>query len=73
MSGYPEFSPWCWSATTSRGIRVVAGSAAPGPGHSTNVWEIDDAGVVYVTDDGMLLTYPVPEPDVPTLPTSGPR
>ncbi|ADI06496.1 Rhs family protein [Streptomyces bingchenggensis BCW-1] len=35
--------------------------------------EIDDAGVVYVTDDGMLLTYPVPEPDVPTLPTSGPR
>ncbi|MGY0060086.1 DUF6531 domain-containing protein [Streptomyces sp. LZ34] len=35
--------------------------------------EIDDAGVVYVTDDGMLLTYPVPERDVPTLPTSGPR
>ncbi|MDX3231632.1 DUF6531 domain-containing protein [Streptomyces sp. ME19-01-6] len=35
--------------------------------------EIDDAGVVYITDDGMLLTYPVPEPDVPTLPTSGPR
>ncbi|MCT2591451.1 DUF6531 domain-containing protein [Streptomyces sp. N2-109] len=35
--------------------------------------EIDDAGVVYVTDDGMLLTYPVPEPEVPTLPTSGPR
>jgi len=35
--------------------------------------EIDDAGVVYITDDGMLLTYPVPEPDVPTLPSSGPR
>ncbi|MFK4265671.1 DUF6531 domain-containing protein [Streptomyces milbemycinicus] len=35
--------------------------------------EIDDTGVVYVTDDGMLLTYPVPEADVPTLPTSGPR
>ena len=35
--------------------------------------EIDDSGVVYVTDDGMLLTYPVPRPDEPTLPTSGPR
>nr|BAI63267.1 hypothetical protein [Streptomyces sp. SNA15896] len=35
--------------------------------------EIDDAGVVYITDDGMLLTYPIPQPDVPTLPTSGPR
>ncbi|MEV8058855.1 DUF6531 domain-containing protein [Streptomyces antimycoticus] len=35
--------------------------------------EIDDAGVVYITDDGMLLTYPIPEPDVPTLPSSGPR
>ncbi|MEU9795855.1 DUF6531 domain-containing protein [Streptomyces sparsogenes] len=35
--------------------------------------EIDDAGVVYVTDDGMLLTYPVPERDVPVLPASGPR
>ncbi|WP_264349514.1 DUF6531 domain-containing protein [Streptomyces milbemycinicus] len=35
--------------------------------------EIDDSGVVYVTDDGMLLTYPVPERDVPVLPASGPR
>lgn len=35
--------------------------------------EIDGAGVVYVTDGGMLLTYPVPTPDVATLPTSGPR
>jgi len=35
--------------------------------------EIDDAGVVYITDDGMLLTYPIPEPDVPTPPSSGPR
>ncbi|MEU9796460.1 DUF6531 domain-containing protein [Streptomyces sparsogenes] len=35
--------------------------------------EIDDAGVVYITDDGMLLTYPVPERDVPVLPTNGPR
>ncbi|MFF1480325.1 DUF6531 domain-containing protein [Streptomyces sp. NPDC058301] len=35
--------------------------------------EIDGAGVVYITDGGMLLTYPVPTPDVATLPTSGPR
>ncbi|MFI8824377.1 RHS repeat-associated core domain-containing protein [Streptomyces sp. NPDC053431] len=35
--------------------------------------EIDDAGVVYVTDGGMLLTYPVPTPGVATPPTSGPR
>ena len=35
--------------------------------------ELDDQGIVYIADDGMVLTYPVPEPDVPTLPTSGPR
>ncbi|MET9863673.1 DUF6531 domain-containing protein [Streptomyces smyrnaeus] len=35
--------------------------------------ELDDQGIVYVADDGMVLTYPVPEPEVPTLPTSGPR
>ncbi|MDT0544607.1 RHS repeat-associated core domain-containing protein, partial [Streptomyces lonegramiae] len=35
--------------------------------------EIDDAGVVFIADDGMLLTYPVPEPGIPALPTSGPR
>ncbi|WP_435241094.1 DUF6531 domain-containing protein [Streptomyces cucumeris] len=35
--------------------------------------EIDDEGVVYITDDGMILAYPVPEPDVPTLPAAGPR
>ncbi|WP_079152284.1 DUF6531 domain-containing protein [Streptomyces sp. RTd22] len=35
--------------------------------------ELDDKGVVYIADDGMLLTYPVPKPDVPVLPTHGPR
>ncbi|MFD7979011.1 DUF6531 domain-containing protein [Streptomyces sp. NPDC059071] len=35
--------------------------------------EIDGAGVVFITDDGMLLTYPVPTPGAATLPTSGPR
>ena len=35
--------------------------------------ELDDKGVVYISDDGMLLTYPVPKPDVPVLPTHGPR
>ncbi|WP_432034824.1 ion channel [Streptomyces cucumeris] len=35
--------------------------------------EIDDEGVVYITDDGMILAYPVPEPDVPTLAAAGPR
>ncbi|MBO3681825.1 DUF6531 domain-containing protein [Streptomyces sp. NEAU-YJ-81] len=35
--------------------------------------ELDDKGVVYITDDGMLLTYPVPKPDVPVLPTHGPQ
>ncbi|MFE7114595.1 DUF6531 domain-containing protein [Streptomyces sp. NPDC057654] len=35
--------------------------------------ELDKEGVVYIADDGMVLTYPVPEPDVPTLPASGPR
>ncbi|WP_327392779.1 DUF6531 domain-containing protein [Streptomyces sp. NBC_01186] len=35
--------------------------------------ELDDQGVVYVADDGMLLTYPVPRREEPTLPRSGPR
>lgn len=34
--------------------------------------ELDGTGIVYVADDGMLLTYPVPEPGDATLPTSGP-
>lgn len=35
--------------------------------------ELDDKGVVYVADDGMVLRYPVPDPETPTLPVSGPR
>ncbi|QES43945.1 hypothetical protein DEJ49_25770 [Streptomyces venezuelae] len=36
--------------------------------------EIDEDGVVFVTADGMLLTYPHPEePGTPVLPESGPR
>ncbi|MFG2027425.1 DUF6531 domain-containing protein [Streptomyces sp. NPDC048825] len=34
---------------------------------------LDEAGVRFVVDDGMVLTYPVPEPDVPVLPVAGPR
>lgn len=35
--------------------------------------EIAAEGVVLVTDGGLLLRYPHPAPDVPTLPESGPR
>ncbi|MFF2404831.1 putative T7SS-secreted protein [Streptomyces goshikiensis] len=35
--------------------------------------EVDAKGIVYVADDGMLLRYPVPRPEVDTLPISGPR
>ncbi|MEU5953041.1 DUF6531 domain-containing protein [Streptomyces sp. NPDC047525] len=36
--------------------------------------EIDEQGVVFVTDDGMLLEYPHPQgPDAPVLPDFGPR
>ncbi|MEV5545516.1 putative T7SS-secreted protein [Streptomyces sp. NPDC052309] len=35
--------------------------------------EIDSEGVVFVTEDGMLLAYPHPAPGVPTLPSHGPR
>ncbi|WP_329313927.1 DUF6531 domain-containing protein [Streptomyces sp. NBC_01262] len=35
--------------------------------------ELDDDGVVFATDDGMLLVYPVPEHDAPALPVEGPR
>ncbi|MEU9476216.1 putative T7SS-secreted protein [Streptomyces sp. NPDC048191] len=35
--------------------------------------EIDAEGVVYVTEDGLLLSYPHPAPGVPTLPSHGPR
>ncbi|MEU1827241.1 putative T7SS-secreted protein [Streptomyces abikoensis] len=35
--------------------------------------EIDSEGVVFVCEDGMLLSYPHPAPGVPTLPSHGPR
>ncbi|MET7568070.1 putative T7SS-secreted protein [Streptomyces sp. NPDC005492] len=35
--------------------------------------EIDPEGVVFVTEDGLLLSYPHPAPGLPTLPTHGPR
>ncbi|WP_341845580.1 RHS repeat-associated core domain-containing protein [Streptomyces silaceus] len=36
--------------------------------------EIDDEGLIYVTEDGRLLCYPHPEPGgVPVLPAHGPR
>ncbi|WP_175408932.1 putative T7SS-secreted protein [Streptomyces sp. TRM64462] len=35
--------------------------------------EIDAEGVIFVCEDGMLLAYPHPAPDVPVLPSHGPR
>ncbi|MEV5613641.1 putative T7SS-secreted protein [Streptomyces sp. NPDC052225] len=35
--------------------------------------EIDAEGVIFVTADGLLLTYPHPAPSVPTLPEHGSR
>ncbi|MFF3329103.1 putative T7SS-secreted protein [Streptomyces sp. NPDC002888] len=35
--------------------------------------EIASEGVVLVTEDGLLLTYPHPAPGLPTLPSHGPR
>ncbi|MFF9086895.1 putative T7SS-secreted protein [Streptomyces sp. NPDC014991] len=35
--------------------------------------EIDAEGVVFVTDDGRLLSYPHPAPGLPTLASHGPR
>ncbi|GGZ05105.1 hypothetical protein GCM10010300_56330 [Streptomyces olivaceoviridis] len=35
--------------------------------------EIDAEGVVHITEDGLLLSYPHPAPGLPTLPTHGPR
>ncbi|GAA0665902.1 hypothetical protein GCM10010193_16700 [Kitasatospora atroaurantiaca] len=35
--------------------------------------EIDDEGVVFATEDGMLLVYPVPEAGAAVLPVEGPR
>ncbi|GAA2320625.1 DUF6531 domain-containing protein [Streptomyces kunmingensis] len=35
--------------------------------------EIDTEGVVFVTEDGLLLSYPHPAPGVPTLPVHGSR
>ncbi|MEU3244247.1 DUF6531 domain-containing protein [Streptomyces sp. NPDC006875] len=35
--------------------------------------QIDGEGVVFAAADGMRLVYPVPEPDVPTLPVRGAR
>ncbi|MFE7614752.1 putative T7SS-secreted protein [Streptomyces sp. NPDC057496] len=35
--------------------------------------EIDPQGVVFVCEDGLLLSYPHPAPGVPVLPSHGPR
>ncbi|MGV9345204.1 putative T7SS-secreted protein [Streptomyces spiralis] len=35
--------------------------------------EVDAEGVVFVTEDGLLLSYPHPAPGLPTLPSHGPR
>ncbi|MER7397607.1 putative T7SS-secreted protein [Streptomyces sp. NPDC000151] len=35
--------------------------------------EVDAEGVVFVSEDGLLLSYPHPVPGVPTLPVTGPR
>ncbi|MCJ0873264.1 putative T7SS-secreted protein [Streptomyces sp. AP-93] len=35
--------------------------------------EIDSVGIVFVCEDGMLLSYPHPAPGVPVLPSHGPR
>ncbi|MFH9968902.1 putative T7SS-secreted protein [Streptomyces mirabilis] len=45
-----------------------------GPSWSSTIdqrLEIDSEGIVYVGEDGLLLTYPHPAPGVPTLPTHG--
>ncbi|WP_425586047.1 DUF6531 domain-containing protein, partial [Streptomyces thioluteus] len=47
-----------------------------GPSWSSTVdqrLEIDSRGMVFVAEDGMLLAYPHPAPEVPTLPSHGPR
>lgn len=47
-----------------------------GPSSSSTVdqrLEIDSEGVVFVTEDGLLLAYPHPAPGLPTLPSHGPR
>ncbi|MFD4699203.1 putative T7SS-secreted protein [Streptomyces niveus] len=35
--------------------------------------EIDAQGIVYVCEDGLLLSYPHPAPGVPVMPSHGPR
>ena len=35
--------------------------------------QLDAHGVVFAAADGMRLSYPIPEPEVPVLPESGPR
>ncbi|MFF0193381.1 putative T7SS-secreted protein [Streptomyces anulatus] len=35
--------------------------------------EIDSEGIIFVSEDGLLLSYPHPAPGVPVLPSHGPR
>ncbi|MGG2464407.1 DUF6531 domain-containing protein [Streptomyces sp. RGM 3693] len=47
-----------------------------GPSWSSTIdqrLEIDEQGIVFVTEDGMLLSYDPPEPGQRTLPAHGPR
>ncbi|MGY0056222.1 putative T7SS-secreted protein [Streptomyces sp. LZ34] len=59
--------------------RVESGYAAGGwfgPSWSSTAdqrLEIDAEGVVFISEDGLLLSYPHPAPGLPTLPVAGPR
>jgi RHS repeat-associated protein len=47
-----------------------------GPSWSSTIdqrLEIDSEGVVFISEDGLLLAYPHPAPGLPTLPSHGPR
>ncbi|MCC3768379.1 putative T7SS-secreted protein [Streptomyces sp. UNOC14_S4] len=69
----PGALPLAFSRKAQSGYRAGRWLGPSWAGTADQRLEIDAEGVVFVGEDGMLLSYPHPVPGVPTLPVEGPR
>ncbi|WP_249374703.1 putative T7SS-secreted protein [Streptomyces sp. I05A-00742] len=71
--GLPGALPLTFTRRVGSGYRAGHWLGPSWAGTVDQRLEIDAKGVVFVRDDGAILSYPHPAPGVPTLPSHGPR
>ncbi|WP_455352652.1 putative T7SS-secreted protein [Streptomyces sp. SYSU K217416] len=69
----PGTLPLVFSRRVESGYRVGRWFGPSWSSTADQRLEIDSEGVIFVCEDGLLLSYPHPAPGVPTLPVAGPR